>query len=150
MAQLSPDSFAFGGRLRRLDDALDDLSIRLAGLGETETVPVMQAMGRVLAHEVRTPFAIPDFENSAVDGYAVRFADLAVSGETHLPVSLRVPAGLIGVPCRRGFCERRCRGAGRHAAEAAASCGPRGRWPGGGRRATAAPCGDFLHRQRDP
>lgn len=98
MAQLSPDSFAFGGRLRRLDDALDDLTIRLAGLGETETVPVMQAMGRVLAHEVRTPFAIPDFDNSAVDGYAVRFADLAVSGETHLPVSLRVPAGMIGVP----------------------------------------------------
>ena len=98
MAQLSPDSFAFGGRLRRLDDALDDLTIRLAGLGQTETVPVMQAIGRVLAHEVRSSFAIPNFDNSAVDGYAVRFADLAASGETRLPVSLRIPAGMIGVP----------------------------------------------------
>ncbi|MCZ8269126.1 MAG: molybdopterin molybdotransferase MoeA [Beijerinckiaceae bacterium] len=98
MAQLSPDSFAFGGRLRRLDDALDDLTIRLAGLGETETVPVMQAIGRVLAHEVRSSFAIPNFDNSAVDGYAVRFADLTASGETRLPVSLRIPAGMIGVP----------------------------------------------------
>lgn len=98
MAQLSPDSFAFGGRLRRLDDALDDLTIRLAGLGETETVPVMQAIGRVLAHEVGSTFAIPNFDNSAVDGYAVRFADLAASGETRLPVSLRIPAGMIGVP----------------------------------------------------
>lgn len=98
MAQLSPDSFAFGGRLRRLDDALDDLTIRLAGLGQTETVPVMQAIGRVLAHEVRSTFAIPNFDNSAVDGYAVRFADLAASGETRLPVSLRIPAGMIGVP----------------------------------------------------
>ncbi|MFM8750491.1 gephyrin-like molybdotransferase Glp [Rhabdaerophilum sp.] len=98
MAQLSPDSFAFGGRLRRLDDALDDLTIRLAGLSETETVPVMQAIGRVLAHEVRSSFAIPNFDNSAVDGYAVGFADLAASGETRLPVSLRIPAGMIGVP----------------------------------------------------
>lgn len=98
MAQLSPDSFAFGGRLRRLDDALDDLTIRLAGLGETETVPVMQAIGRVLAHEVGSTFAIPNFDNSAVDGYAVRFADLAASGETRLPVSLRITAGMIGVP----------------------------------------------------
>ncbi|MCA3631727.1 MAG: molybdopterin molybdotransferase MoeA [Methylobacterium sp.] len=98
MAQLSPDSFAFGGRLRRLDDALDDLTIRLAGLGQTETVPVMQAIGRVLAHEVGSTFAIPNFDNSAVDGYAVRFADLAASGETRLPVSLRIPAGMIGVP----------------------------------------------------
>ncbi|MCA3638775.1 MAG: molybdopterin molybdotransferase MoeA [Methylobacterium sp.] len=98
MAQLSPDSFAFGGRLRRLDDALDDLTIRLAGLSETETVPVMQAIGRVLAHEVGSTFAIPNFDNSAVDGYAVRFADLAASGETRLPVSLRIPAGMIGVP----------------------------------------------------
>lgn len=98
MAQLSPDSFAFGGRLRRLDDALDDLTIRLAGLGETETVPVMQAIGRVLAHEVRSSFPIPNFDNSAVDGYAVRFADLTASGETRLPVSLRIPAGMIGVP----------------------------------------------------
>ncbi|MCU0820551.1 MAG: molybdopterin molybdotransferase MoeA [Beijerinckiaceae bacterium] len=98
MAQLSADSFAFGGKLRRLDDALDDLAARLTGVAETETVPVMQAMGRVIAADIGTPFAIPNFDNSAVDGYAVRFADLAVSGETRLPVSLRIPAGMIGVP----------------------------------------------------
>ncbi len=98
MAQLSADSFAFGGKLRRLDDALDDLVTRLAGVDETEIVPAMQAQGRVLAEDIGTPFAIPNFDNSAVDGYAVRFADLAGSGETHLPVSLRIPAGMIGVP----------------------------------------------------
>ncbi len=98
MAQLSADSFAFGGKLRRLDDALDDLAARLAGVSETETVSVMQGQGRVLAEDVGTPFAIPNFDNSAVDGYAVRFADLAAAGETRLPVSLRIPAGMIGVP----------------------------------------------------
>ncbi len=100
MAQLSADSFAFGGKLRRLDDALDDLAARLAGVSETETVSVMLGQGRVLADDVGTPFAIPNFDNSAVDGYAVRFADLAAEGETQLPVSLRIPAGMIGV-CRR-------------------------------------------------
>ncbi|PPD13778.1 MAG: molybdopterin molybdenumtransferase MoeA [Methylobacterium sp.] len=98
MAQLSPDSFAFGGPLRRIDDALDDLSLRLAGLGETESVPVMQALGRVLAHDAVARFAIPNFDNSAVDGYAVAFSDLAEAGETQLPVSLRIPAGMTGVP----------------------------------------------------
>jgi molybdopterin molybdotransferase len=97
MAQLSPDSFAFGGKLRRLDDALDDLATRLSPVAEAEAVPVMQAMGRVLAAEAVTPFAIPNFDNSAVDGYAVRFADLA-PGATQLPVSLRIPAGMVGVP----------------------------------------------------
>ncbi len=37
--------------------------------------------------------SLPPFFNSAVDGYAVRFSDLATSGETRLPVSGRVPAG---------------------------------------------------------
>lgn len=98
MAQLSDDCFAFGGALLRLDDALDDLSRRLSVVPGIENVAVSTAFGRVIARDVRTGFPIPNFDNSAVDGYAVRAADLAEARETQLPVSTRIPAGLIEVP----------------------------------------------------
>lgn len=101
MAQLSDDCFAFGGALQRLDDALDDLARRLLPVTALEVVPVASALGRVLAQDMRARFPIPNFDNSAVDGYAVRSADLNPSGETRLPVSARVPAGQVDVPALR-------------------------------------------------
>src|SRR5258706_1016053 len=49
-----------------------------------ERVPVRTALGRVLAADVISPLAVPGHDNSAMDGYAVRFADLAPAGETLL------------------------------------------------------------------
>lgn len=98
MAQLSNDCFAFGGQLMRLDEALDALAARLAPVPGTEDVPASAALGRVLAAPLPAPFAIPGFDNSAVDGFAVRHADLALAGDTTLPVTLRVPAGMRAVP----------------------------------------------------
>lgn len=98
MAQLSDDCFAFGGSLRWLDDALDDLAARLAPVTAVATVPVASAFGRVLAKDIRAGFPIPNFDNSAVDGYAVRAADLSPHGETLLPISARIPAGQVDVP----------------------------------------------------
>lgn len=98
MAQLSDDCFAFGGNLRRLDDALDDLTQRLRGVTGTERIAVAGAWGRVLAADVRSGFAIPSFDNSAVDGYAVRHADLAPDRETRLPVTARIAAGQFDAP----------------------------------------------------
>lgn len=43
---------------------------------ETETLKIEDAIGRVLAHDVRSPLNVPPFDNSAMDGYAVRIADL--------------------------------------------------------------------------
>ncbi|MGL5447149.1 MAG: molybdopterin molybdotransferase MoeA [Rhabdaerophilum sp.] len=97
MAQLSDDCFAFGGALRRLDDALDDLAARLVPVTAIAVAPLASALGRVLALDVRAGFAIPNFDNSAVDGYAVRAADLAPQGETLLPISARIPAGQVDV-----------------------------------------------------
>ncbi len=98
MAQLSDDCFAFGGALQRLDDALDSLAARLSPVTGLERVPVASALGRILSEDVRTRFPIPNFDNSAVDGYAVRWADLDPAGETCLTVSARVPAGRVDVP----------------------------------------------------
>jgi molybdopterin molybdotransferase len=54
-----------------------------------ERVAIAHARGRVLAEEIYSPRDIPGFENSAMDGYAVRAADLAKASEAH-PVRLQV------------------------------------------------------------
>ena len=101
MAQLSSDSFAFGGKLQRLDVALDDLAARLKPAAGLEMVPLARAAGRILAVDVASGMAVPSFDNSAVDGYAVRFDDLLSSGETRLPVGARVAAGARDVAAIR-------------------------------------------------
>jgi molybdopterin molybdotransferase len=66
-----------------------------------EDVPVGQAYGRVLAADVVAAVALPSFDNSAMDGYAVRAADLAgatVSAPVELPVAADIPAGRTDVP----------------------------------------------------
>ena len=51
------------------------------------------ARGRVLAGDVAAPLDLPPFDNSAVDGYAVRHRDLAGQGETRLKIAGRLTAG---------------------------------------------------------
>jgi molybdopterin molybdotransferase len=87
MAQLSDDCFAFGGPLMRLDEMAELLDERIAPIPDIETVAVGVADGRVLAHDLMAGTPVPPFDNSAVDGYAVRFADLRPEQETNLPIS---------------------------------------------------------------
>lgn len=60
---------------------------------ETERLPLLQGLGRVLAADIVSPMALPPFDNSAMDGYAIRSADLAGLGPRSLPVKGRVRAG---------------------------------------------------------
>jgi len=46
----------------------------LTPLGETEMVPTMQALGRVLATELVSPYNVPNHNNSAMDGYAFKYS----------------------------------------------------------------------------
>jgi molybdopterin molybdotransferase len=93
MAQLTDDCFAFSGPLMRIDDMERLIAERVAPVGDIENVPLAQAGGRVLAHDVIAPVNLPPFDNSAVDGYAVCHAHLAASEETKLKVSGRIQAG---------------------------------------------------------
>lgn len=93
MAQLTDDCFAFGGELMRIEDGLKLIGARVQPVDGVETVPVTEADGRVLAEDVAAPLDLPGFDNSAVDGWAVRHADLVPDGETRLPVKLRIAAG---------------------------------------------------------
>ncbi|MEV1292311.1 gephyrin-like molybdotransferase Glp [Pseudonocardia sp. NPDC049635] len=67
----------------------------------TERVPLAEASGRVLAEDMTAGVALPPFDNSAMDGYAVRAAELAGASEAApvtLPVAEDIPAGRTSVP----------------------------------------------------
>ncbi len=59
----------------------------LKPLTATERVPMRSALGRVLAEDVISPINVPAHDNSAMDGFAVRFADLKADGEVTLKVA---------------------------------------------------------------
>src|SRR6476660_257835 len=93
MAQLTDDCFAFSGPLLPVDEVERIIRERVTPVAETETVALSVASGRVLASDVIAPIDLPPFDNSAVDGYAVRHAGLDAEAETRLPVVERVTAG---------------------------------------------------------
>ena len=59
----------------------------LSPIGTVERVPVRSALGRVLAGDVISPLDVPSHDNSAMDGYAVRFADLKSDAKVTLKVT---------------------------------------------------------------
>lgn len=98
MAQLSDDSFAFGDHLIGPFEAVRLIASRIRPVEGSEAVALGAAQGRILAEDVFAPVSVPSFDNSAVDGYAVRHADLAGNATTQLAVSARIPAGMVDPP----------------------------------------------------
>jgi molybdopterin molybdotransferase len=84
---------------------LESLLERARALGATETVSVAAALGRVLAVPQVSVLSVPPADNSAMDGYAVRMADMTASG-VRLPVSQRIQAGAVGTPLKPGSAAR--------------------------------------------
>ena len=73
----------------------------LLGLLPAEAVALGRARGRVLADDLVAGVALPSFDNSAMDGYAVRAADIAGAADDNpvtLPVAADIPAGRTDVP----------------------------------------------------
>jgi molybdopterin molybdotransferase len=80
-----------------LDEALATLvaAARARAITETQTLSTFDALGRVLAEPVTSLINVPPADNSAMDGYAMRIADVPAAG-TVLPVSQRIAAGNVG------------------------------------------------------
>ena len=93
MAQLTDDCFAFSGPLLRLEEMERLIGERVAPVVEIERIPLHGARGRVVAVDVKAPADLPPFDNSAVDGYAVRHTDLHANSDTTLIISGRLTAG---------------------------------------------------------
>ena len=93
--------------LLSLDEAL---ALLVAGavphrIRQTETVSTFDALGRVLAQDVRSTLDVPPADNTSMDGYALRAADVPQAG-TLLTVSQRIPAGHVGQALQPGTAAR--------------------------------------------
>jgi len=91
--------------LRALDDALQALLAQARPLADTESVSTFEADGRVLAEDLVSPLQVPPQDNSSMDGYAVRSAEIADEGVS-LAVSQRIPAGAAPQPLQPGTAAR--------------------------------------------
>ncbi len=90
---------------RTVEEALEYLLSRAAPIGDHESVPCADALGRVLAGPLVSPIMIPPWDNSAMDGYAVHSADLK-DERPRLHVAQRIPAGSVGEPLEQGTAAR--------------------------------------------
>lgn len=81
----------FSAGLMPLETALTQMLSRITPLTAVETLPLVNCFGRILATDIVSPLDVPGFDNSAMDGYAVRVADL--SADKPLPVVGKAFAG---------------------------------------------------------
>jgi molybdopterin molybdotransferase len=75
-----------------VETALDTLLSQVTPISLAKTLPLSDAIGFVLAEDICSPINVPPFANSAMDGYAVRLSDLALS--LTLPVAGKSFAGI--------------------------------------------------------
>ncbi len=106
--------------LKSYEEALELLLEHARAPTAIETLPLREARGRVLAQSISSRIDVPSWDNSAMDGYALRAADAPVGG-TRLEVSQRIPAGSAAQPLEAGTAARIFTGA-----PAAAGGGHRG------------------------
>jgi molybdopterin molybdotransferase len=91
--------------LAGMDQALDLLLSHARPLSGTERVQLLAGLGRVLAESLVSPIAVPPWDNSAMDGYALRCSDLGTHG-ARLRIAQRIAAGRQGVPLEPGTAAR--------------------------------------------
>jgi molybdopterin molybdotransferase len=91
--------------LKTLDEALAQLLGYATPLAAPEAVSTFEADRRVLALDLLSELQVPPLDNSAMDGYALRCADVPTAG-TVLPVSQRIAAGSTGTPLAAGTAAR--------------------------------------------
>lgn len=87
------------------EEALKRLLAGAATVRQVKSLPTIAAVGRVLAESQFANVDVPPLDNSAMDGYALRCADLPQAGLC-LPVSQRIPAGSVGAPLQAGSVAR--------------------------------------------
>lgn len=90
-------------------EALSRLLEKATPVEGLETVPLLYSTHRVLAEDIVSPIAVPGWDNSQMDGYAVRAAELAGASEetpVTLPVSARIAAGEVGDALEEGSVAR--------------------------------------------
>ncbi len=88
-----------------VEQALERVLVNAVPLVGSESVATLDAFGRVLSAPIVSPIAVPPLDNSQMDGYALRCADVTAVPIT-LPVSQRIAAGQVGAPLAAGTIAR--------------------------------------------
>ena len=88
-----------------VEQALSQMLASADALADVESIPTLQACGRVLATNVVAAMQVPPMDNSQMDGYAVRSLDVPAAPTT-LRVSQRIAAGHVGAPLEPGTAAR--------------------------------------------
>jgi molybdopterin molybdotransferase len=101
----APDQKPVPKPMLSVREALDLLLGAVRPVEGLETVPTLEANGRVLAEDQASTINVPSADNTQMDGYAVRAADCA-SGHAPLKVSQRIPAGTVGQALEPGTAAR--------------------------------------------
>ena len=91
--------------LKSLEEAQAFLLSQARAVTERERVAIADALDRVLAESLVSPVDVPPWNNSAMDGYAVRAADL-IGARPRLRVTQRIPAGSCGTSLEAGAAAR--------------------------------------------
>jgi molybdopterin molybdotransferase len=91
--------------LLSVDEALAVLLEGVHPIRDIESVSTLEATGRVLAAAQSSTMDVPPMDNSAMDGYALRRADVSAP-DTRLRVAQRIAAGAVGTPLASGTAAR--------------------------------------------
>ena len=95
----------------RVEIAQQAIANAIKPITQTERIPLKQALGRTLAHDITAPINVPSYDNSAMDGYAFSGADLT-QGEIKFKVVGKAFAGHPHTqPVQTGECVRIMTGA---------------------------------------
>ena len=88
-----------------VDEAISRVLDAATPVVETELIDIESSLNRVLAEDVISAINVPGYDNSAMDGYAVRSTECAEAGVL-FKVSQRIPAGRSGVKLETGTAAR--------------------------------------------
>jgi len=93
------------GRMMPIDEALTQLLQSTRRLVEAESIPLLEANGRLLAEDVYALIDVPGYDNSAMDGFALNAGELA-TGRSIFSISQRIAAGAVGIKLESGTAAR--------------------------------------------
>jgi molybdopterin molybdotransferase len=88
-----------------VEQAIEKILSQARAVEQVEQVNILDALNRVLAEDLHSDIDVPGYDNSAMDGYAVRSEDCLITGSV-LPVTQRIPAGQVGTDLVPGSAAR--------------------------------------------
>ena len=83
----------YDSSILKLEQALSRIVNSIQSLPSSEQVPIQRALDRVLSHDIISPIAVPPYDNSAMDGYAIIYSDLIAAKEVQLQTVATILAG---------------------------------------------------------